>query len=64
VRNDGFEYALPTFASVDRNQKKIDELEFLKLCEFKLKEFGFVVVKWIEDNSKKTENIVNTWVTN
>jgi hypothetical protein len=64
VRNEGFEYALPTFASVDRGQKKNDENEFLNLAEAKLKEFGFEVVKWIDDTSKKTENIVNTWSTN
>ncbi len=64
VRNDGFEYALPTFASVDRAQKRQDETEFTKMAEIKVLEFGFELVKWIEDNSRKTENIVNTWSTN
>lgn len=64
VRNEGFEFALPTFASVDRNQKAADEQEFLKMAEAKVLEFGFESVKWIEDTSRKTEDIVNTWTTN
>ncbi len=64
VRNEGFEYALPTFASVDRGQKKQDEITFTRMAELKVQEFGFELVKWMEDNSRKTENIVNTWTTN
>lgn len=61
VKDEGFQFILPTFASVDRRQKELDEEEFIKLAESKLKEFGFDKIFWLKDKSEEVKDIADTW---
>lgn len=62
VVDEGFEYNLPTFPSVDRKQKTLDEVEFVKLAEQRLLDFGFLDVKWIERIEDESREMAEEWV--
>lgn len=64
IKNYGFEFELPTFPSVDRTQKSLDEYEFRRISEEKMMEFGFTKVVWLEDKSQKVKDMAETWRAN
>lgn len=62
VINEGFEYNLPTFPSVDRKQKSLDEVEFVKLAEQRILDFGFISVKWVDRIEDESREMAEEWV--
>ena len=64
IKNYGFEFDLPTFPSVDRQQKSLDEYEFRRIAEEKLLEFGFTKTIWLEDKTQKVKDMADTWRAN
>lgn len=61
VTNEGFEYQMPTVASVSRQQKRYDEEQSLKLAESRLSSFGFEQITWVPDRKKETKDLAETW---
>ena len=61
VTNEGFEFQMPTVASVSRSQKKFDDIQALDVATNRLQTFGFEEVRWLKDKKKETRDIANTW---
>lgn len=61
VTNEGFEYQMPTVASVSRQQKSYDEEQSISLVENRLISFGFEEIKWVSDRKRDTKDLADTW---
>lgn len=61
VTNEGFEFQMPTVASVSRQQKTYDEEQALSLAKGRLMSFGFQQVTWVPDRKKETKDLAETW---
>lgn len=61
VTNEGFEYQMPTVASVSRSQKQYDDIQSLDLATNRLQTFGFDQALWLKDKKKETRDLADTW---
>lgn len=61
VVNEGFEFQMPTVASVSRSQKKYDDIQALDVASNRLQTFGFDQVVWLRDKKRVTKDIADTW---
>ncbi|TNE69171.1 hypothetical protein EP331_14615 [bacterium] len=61
VTNEGFEYQMPTVASVSRSQKQYDDVQSLDLASNRLQTFGFEQVLWLKDKKKETRDLADSW---
>jgi type III secretory pathway component EscV len=61
VENQGFDVEMPKFASVSRNQKKVDEQEAIQLATIQLDLYGFEEVIWLSDKRKDLRDLADTW---
>jgi hypothetical protein len=64
VENQGFDVEMPKFASVSRDQKKIDEQEAIQLASIQLDLYGFEEIVWLTDKRKDLRDLSDTWQTN
>lgn len=61
VVNEGFEFQMPTVASVSRSQKKYDDIQALDVATNRIQTFGFDQVVWLRDKKRVTKDIADTW---
>jgi hypothetical protein len=61
VTNEGFEFQMPTVASVSRQQKTYDEEQALSLAKGRLMTFGFQQVTWVLDRKEETKDLAESW---
>ena len=61
ISNEGFDYQMPTVASVSRVQKGFDNDQALQLAGARLESFGFEEYIWLRDRKKDTSDLADSW---
>jgi hypothetical protein len=61
VRNEGFEFQMPTVASVSRSQKQYDDARAIEVATIRMQSFGFDQVVWLKDKKRETKDLSDTW---
>lgn len=61
VTNEGFEFQMPTTASVSRTQKKYDDTRAIEVATMRMQSFGFDQVVWLKDKKRETKDLSDTW---
>lgn len=61
VTNEGFEFQMPTIASVSRSQKQYDDTRAIEVATMRMQTFGFDQVIWLKDKKRETKDLSDTW---
>jgi hypothetical protein len=61
VMNEGFEFQMPTVASVSRSQKQYDDVRSIEVATVRMQTFGFDQVVWLKDKKRETKDLSDTW---
>lgn len=64
ISNEGYDFFMPTVASVSRDEKEMDELEALDIATMQLESYGFQYIYWFDIEEERRGTVAEEWQVN